>query len=221
MEEKLKSEGVCVYCGKKFSKQGMSRHLNTHLKQLPGEENKIALHLRIDASPYFLNLLIDGSATLKQLDRFLRQIWLECCGHLSMFSYERWGEDLPMSAKVQRVLGPGASLWYAYDFGSTTDLIIRCLGGYPLTVKKGIEILSRNEPLMIMCDRCGKAPAEYLCLVHWEEDEHRFFCPACATTHEQECEGGEQMVTVSNSPRMGVCGYEGGTIDLERDRVKG
>ena len=86
MEEKLKSEGVCIYCGKKYSKQGISRHLSTHLNQLPASEKHTALHLRVDGGPYFLNLLVDAKATLSTLDEFLRDIWLECCGHLSRYN---------------------------------------------------------------------------------------------------------------------------------------
>jgi hypothetical protein len=29
---------------------------------------------------------------------------------------------------------------------------------------------------------------------------------------------GDAQMPVVNSPRMGECGYEGGTIDIERDR---
>ena len=39
-----------------------------------------------------------GSATLEELDHYLRTIWLECCGHLSQFTiggmlYDRPGAD--------------------------------------------------------------------------------------------------------------------------------
>ncbi|MBK8045316.1 MAG: hypothetical protein IPK21_23280 [Haliscomenobacter sp.] len=221
MEEKLKSEGVCIYCGKKYSKQGISRHLSTHLNQLPASEKHTALHLRVDGGPYFLNLLVDAKATLSTLDEFLRDIWLECCGHLSRFSYASWGDELPQDGKMQRFLSPGTTVWYAYDFGSTTELTIRCLAAYPADVKRKIDLLSRNEPFPTMCDRCGKAPAERLCTGHWSDEEERFFCESCAAIHEEACVYGEQMVPVTNSPRMGQCGYDGGRIDVERDRFKG
>ncbi|MCT4634381.1 MAG: SEC-C metal-binding domain-containing protein [Firmicutes bacterium] len=38
---------------------------------------------------YFMHILIDKKATLKLLDDFLRGIWLECCGHLSEFVIDK------------------------------------------------------------------------------------------------------------------------------------
>ena len=35
---------------------------------------------------FWLHLEMNGRSTLKDLDRYLRAIWLECCGHLSQFS---------------------------------------------------------------------------------------------------------------------------------------
>ncbi len=171
----------------------------------------VSYHLRVEAGPYFLQLLMDGDATLKKLDAFLRKIWLECCGHLSRFS-------VGMTRKASQVFEPGIQLDYEYDFGSTTELTVKVLAQYAFGVKKGIELLSRNEPLEIMCDKCGKQPAVELCTVHWSEEE-RFFCEKCAEPHQKECEDAEYaMMPVVNSPRMGECGYEGGTIDLERDK---
>ncbi|GHT73686.1 hypothetical protein FACS189456_4390 [Bacteroidia bacterium] len=31
MEQELKSEGKCLYCGKMFAQAGINRHLKTHL----------------------------------------------------------------------------------------------------------------------------------------------------------------------------------------------
>jgi hypothetical protein len=42
---------------------------------------------------YWLFLDIALNATLEDLDAFLRQIWLECCGHMSGFypTTDNWG----------------------------------------------------------------------------------------------------------------------------------
>ena len=37
---------------------------------------------------YWLHLETQGSATLEDLDHYLRVIWLECCGHLSSFAMQ-------------------------------------------------------------------------------------------------------------------------------------
>ena len=56
-----------------------------------------------------------------------------------------------------------------------------------------------------------------MCTIHdWEA-----FCEDCIPIHEEECEGFTDYASlpVVNSPRMGECGYTGGSIDVERDGV--
>lgn len=214
----METKGKCIYCGQFYSGRGLSRHLATHLKAEPAAARKKSCHLVVEAKPYFLHLLMDGDVTLRELDSFLRAIWLECCGHMSEFGYERWGEELKFSSKCSKVFDKGVELWYAYDFGSTTELEVRCVGVYPIATKGGVKLLSRNEPLDIPCDRCRKKQATELCTVHYGGEE-MFFCDDCAEEHREECEEAEYaMFPVVNSPRMGVCAYDGGTIDTERDR---
>lgn len=219
-EPALKSEGKCIFCQQTFTKTGLSRHLNTHIKKLAPADRKKSYHLKVEAGPYFLNLLMDGDARLSDLSNFLRAIWLECCGHMSQFSVGRWGDELDFAAKARRVFDKGVKLWYAYDFGSTTELDIKCVSVHPIATEEGILLLSRNEPLKILCDSCGKKPAHKLCVVHWG-DEDRFFCKACAKKHAKVCVDAADyaLSDLVNSPRLGVCGYDGGIIDLERDRV--
>lgn len=214
----MQTKGKCIYCGQIFSGRGLSRHLATHLKNEPADGRKKSFHLVVDAKPYFLHLLMDGSAALHDLDGFLRAIWLECCGHMSQFGYERWSDNtLKPSTKCSQAFDKGSWLWYAYDFGSTTELIIRCVDVYPIATPEGIRLLSRNEPLDIPCDHCKKKQATELCTVHYGEDE-MYFCEDCAEIHQEQCEDADYaMLPVVNSPRMGVCAYEGGEIDIERD----
>ena len=40
----------------------------------------------VEAAEMFLLLWIDGKATFRHFDAFLRKIWLECCGHMSSFT---------------------------------------------------------------------------------------------------------------------------------------
>jgi len=92
MPKKIKSEGKCFYCGKSFAKAGTNRHLAAHLNEkiVKGKQGKSFL-IKLDAdkrmgeTPYFLNIWIDSEATLKTIDLFLRDIWLDCCEHQSAF----------------------------------------------------------------------------------------------------------------------------------------
>ncbi len=125
-----------------------------------------------------------------------------------------------MSRKTKDALYEGLALEYEYDFGSSTELTITVMSEYPIKADKKIVLLSRNEPLEIMCTTCGKLPATQVCTVcMWEEDA--VFCDKCAKKHAKKCEDFADYASmpIVNSPRMGVCAYEGGTIDTERDGV--
>lgn len=227
----LKSEGKCLYCHEIYSKSGMGRHLATHLKEMEKESpySKLAFHVQIPAAEMFLHLLISESTTLGKLDTFLRQIWLDCCGHLSMFQIKgkqynndwdsgQYGEK--MSNKVGKVFKKGVKLDYDYDFGSTTQLQIKVVNEYKVKVPNSILLLSRNEPLPILCHTCDKKAAEEICSIHIYEGES-MFCETCAKKHAKKCDDFDDYANmpVVNSPRMGVCGYDGGAIDQERDGI--
>ncbi|HAH59571.1 MAG TPA: hypothetical protein DCL86_15620 [Bacteroidales bacterium] len=69
-----------------------------------------------------------------------------------------------------------------------------------------------------MCVMCGKEPPVNLCSVClWDEDA--FYCKKCSKKHGKKCDDFAEYdcMPIVNSPGMGECGYEGGSIDLERD----
>jgi hypothetical protein len=263
MEQNLKSEGKCYFCGKTFSSTGINRHLKVHLQKNAIENTqgcsrsfliKIETDPRWGNAPYFLSLWIDGGATMADIDDFLRDIWLECCDHSSAFcdpqvrrqrrrmwndyfetadkllekgkikQYEEMMEeangDISMSRKVSKVFHKDLKLEYEYDFGSSTRLLLTIIEEYPIKADQQIVLLSRNEPLEWLCDTCGKVPATQICVAHgWGED--RLFCDKCGKKHAKTCDNFEECgaLPVVNSPRMGVCTYEGGIIDTERDGI--
>jgi hypothetical protein len=139
-------------------------------------------------------------------------------------AYEKLMEEakgeVPMSRKTDKVFCKGLKLEYEYDFGSTTELLLTVVEEYPVKADEEIVLLSRNEPLEWLCDTCQKEPATQICTVHsW--DNESLFCDKCAKKHAKKCEDFEEYAAmpIVNSPRMGVCGYTGGSIDIERDGV--
>ena len=223
MQRKFKSEGKCLFCEKTFAKAGINRHLTTHLneKTKTGKAGKsflvkIETNKRWGATPYFLSLWVDGDTTMKTIDKFLRDIWLECCGHMSAFrniekkgnaswdllkamelmakgkveEYEKMMEkengEVPMSRKAKEVLTNGLTLEYEYDFGSSTELELTVVSEYPIKADGKIVLLSRNEPLEITCETCGKEPATQICAVCIHETES-VFCDKCAKKHSKTC----------------------------------
>ena len=65
-----------------------------------------------------------------------------------------------MNSKVGEFFEKGLKLNYEYDFGSTTRLDIDVVEEYFVEGKNKILLLSRNEPLKILCDLCKEKPAQ-------------------------------------------------------------
>ncbi len=128
--------------------------------------------------------------------------------------------EIPMSRKAKMTLTKNMKIEYKYDFGSTTSLVLIVVGEYPVKADKKIILLSRNEPPEILCETCGKEPATTLCSVCLGHEETAF-CKKCGKLHEKTCNdfADYAAMPVVNSPRMGVCAYEGGSIDKQRDGV--
>lgn len=228
-EEPWRSEGKCVFCNQTFSKRGVGRHLTAckarkaFYEQLAAKskgapERLFHLHIRDAFSgDYWLHVEIPARASLRDLDQFLRDIWLECCGHLSMFRIE--GQDyfvtsevardlggMSMAPKLGAVLRPRVEFQHEYDFGTTTDLVLTVVAERQgVAAETPVHVMARNDPPPIMCSVCGKAPARVLC-IECIYDEEAWFCIQCGAKH--EC-GMEMLLPVVNSPRMGMCGYTG------------
>ena len=208
------TSGICSLCNSRYTKAGMTRHLRSCIpKSLPnqleqGNRQKPFFHILVTghyAPDYWLYLKVNCETGLETLDQFLRDIWLECCGHMSAFRHK--GSELGMGRKLKDILEPGMELLHEYDFGTTTVLLVKVLGGYEGPIEKNIpiQILSRNEAPEILCGECGKAPAVEIC-TECQWDEGGWLCQSCAETH--ECDE-DMYLPVVNSPRTGVCGYTG------------
>ncbi|MBO6185046.1 MAG: hypothetical protein J6O88_10240 [Chryseobacterium sp.] len=223
MNQELISEGKCVFCEELLEKSKINTHLKKHLKDFLKQEPlgtsfllQIFTYPNYKKSPYFIYLLVDGEAKMKDIDGFLKDIWLDCCGHMSEFEGR-----IAKSRKLVDILEKGMDVGYEYDFGSTTYLQIKVVEEFSYKSPKKIYLLSRNEPLKLMCHTCKEQPASVMCSVEQWEDQEHMFCDECATKHEEVCEdfADYAALPIVNSPRMGECGYEGGYIDKERDGI--
>ena len=223
------SKGTCTFCHEEFSKSGMTRHLESCKQRAiiqaeagsrQNAQKTRAFHLVVEGyrlPMYWMHLEVLAGTTLATLDRFLRDTWLECCGHLSAFTiggirysvdaalYEWDTRSKNMQVPLDQVLHPGQTCSYEYDFGSTTELTLKVISEQEVIAKKkAIEILARNSLSIVPCDVCGK-PAITTCTQCIYEDKG-YLCDACAKDH--EC-GEEMLLPRVNSPRAGVCGYTG------------
>ncbi len=133
--------GKCNYCDVVYTKTWMKKHLlscekrqktetEAGKKQKKGVEMYL-LAVQAEYRPEFW-LFVEVSATLKlhEIDQFLRDIWLECCGHLSQFRISNQiyacpdaqkDEKNEMNTSLKKAL-KGSNITkfsYEYDFGST------------------------------------------------------------------------------------------------------
>jgi hypothetical protein len=219
------SNGKCSLCGGVFDKAAMTSHLKSCIRKQDaaeaataqkGAQRKPVFHLSVEGRylpEYWMHLEVPADATLDTLDRFLRDTWLECCGHMSAFEIQgaRYSvepmdfDDGDMNVKLKDVLAPGMKFYHAYDFGSTTHVTLKVVAERESEItSRHIKVLARNGPPVIPCSRCG-APAVKVCAECVYSGEG-WLCEKCAGAH--EC-GDEMLLPVVNSPRVGVCGYTG------------
>ena len=221
MPHAKQSKGTCAYCGAELAKGGITRHLPACAKRIqaisaterkPGESEAL-YHLRVqsaDLSDFWLDLEMRGSSTLNTLDSYLRAIWLECCGHMSQFSIGGWGgREIAKRRKIQEIFDPGVQLTHIYDFGTESVTLIKYVAvrhGKP-TTPKPIALLARNLMPEATCIQCGKAAA-WLCMECLiEQDIWGTLCSEHVEDHPHDDYG--EPVPLVNSPRLGMCGYEG------------
>ena len=153
--------GFCHLCQQRVSGWRIRQHLlgciqvKTGLKPVVNPwvmgRDRIAqrtayIAVRALGRPHWMELGVRYDTTLKELDTFLRGIWLECCGHLSHFSvrdevysvivplpgekrrfepeYEHEENWKHMGRTVSAVVPPLSSFYHEYDYGTPTELML-------------------------------------------------------------------------------------------------
>lgn len=236
--ERQESIGKCSFCGGTFSKAVMIDHLKSceQRKTTPAkpsygrkakQRDKRIFHLVVEGTyrpEYWMHLDVPAEAKLEDLDDFLRETWVECCGHLSAFTvnnarYEQdtggvdamWpmifgrGKPRSMNIRTGSLLRSGLKFNYEYDFGTTTYLALRVLSEREENIKdKSIRILARNDPPQIICEMCEEIATQVCTQCVYEGKG--WLCDKCAREH--KC-GEDMFLPVVNSPRVGMCGYTG------------
>lgn len=220
------SPGECRLCEKSVTNRTATIHLKScwdqHTAVTKGRPSKwfqIVVSGR-HAPGYWLQLQAPGKSKFGDLDQVLRDIWLECCGHLSEFTLptsscppwddfdEERGEEL-MGETLASELAVGMQFLHTYDFGTTTELRLRVAAERLGPALEGkIKVLARNSPPIVPCSVC-KEPATQLC-VGCESFGGASFCDRCAAKH--DC-GEVYLLPLVNSPRAGFCGYTGPSVE--------
>ena len=220
------SSGQCNLCGESFKKNTITRHLKscqpeklTASGRSGGRTTKPGrcLHLLVEGRyqpEYWMHLQVPMGMKLSTLDGFLRTTWLECCGHLSAFRIDGNSytvarmiefDDKDMNVAIGKVLSSATKFSHEYDFGSTTELALSVVEQEEMAApSRRVVVLARNTPPEYPCMNCQSLAIQICVECSWEGDG--LLCGKCVASH--ECDE-EMLLPVVNSPRVGVCGYEG------------
>ncbi len=91
---KVATKGVCSFCESEIDKTKMTQHLKfckqrtATIAASEADKKETLLQILVEGKynpQYWMYLEMPASEQLITLDAFLRDIWLECCGHLSAF----------------------------------------------------------------------------------------------------------------------------------------
>lgn len=225
------TQGQCRLCGKTFARAGMARHVRACRSKIAGsgaitgsgdtDGLLVALQDRYLVD-YWLVVETAPAATWDDLDMFLRRIWVECCGHLSCFEVagmtftdddepEEWARNPVSKAQsITRALTVGSHFRYEYDFGTTTELsgrVLAAAAGGP--ARRPVEVLARNEALVHRCVGCGRDATVVCALCYQSVGNPCWYCDRCRGHHRCSDPGCDYFLPAVNSPRVGLCGYDG------------
>jgi hypothetical protein len=163
-------KGTCALCSARIDRRHGRVHFDAcapahDLEAGPPAELVTFRISALGARVYWLDVEAAAGARLSKLDGFLRDTWLECCGHLSMFSippfryassidtfgFGRAGTERSMQVKIGEAFSrTGVKGTYDYDFGSTTRLAVERTGGrIGRIARSAVRLLARNDPPIV------------------------------------------------------------------------
>ena len=208
------TKGQCQYCEKVFAKQSAVKHIKECSIDTTGKTACFLIKVQGSAPLFWQYILVPESCTLVNLDDFLRNIWLECCGHLSLFNiggqefYNSPSEpgDKSFDSKLKKLLSVGSQFTYEYDFGSTTELFFEVVDLYKNMDIDDVTLLMINELPSVGCPSCQKNVA-LIC-----SSCQSIWCETCSA--EDEC-GEDYFLPFVNSPRVGQCAYTGNGMEVD------
>jgi hypothetical protein len=229
---------LCKTCPAKFFKKDIITHQNTCI--VSTNKHKSGYLIRFvsygqNNNQYYMYALFDASSTFSDIDIFLKEMWVECCGHLSGFSNLNSQIKIKNSTLISKYPNQSTFL-YEYDYGSTTQVFFEFIEILNLNkktkTKQPIELLLRNDPPYIKCYSCDKNSVFYYeDMSFCREDSYGFYLEKPKEIKETKVIKKtkepkeiriqkEYLLPILNSPRSGVCGY-GRDANLDEDEYSG
>jgi len=197
----MKNFKKCQICNKnKGCKQILDHRFECLYNQYSNHSGQIISFLargNFTNEIYYMYCKIGNNTTLRKIDKFLKNKWVNCCDHLSKF-YNSSNKIIKKNTKLSDI--NDNIFFYEYDYGTSTQIVItkyKKLNG--TNNDDNIDIILENDNMHIPCVIC-KNDSKYI-IYNNKNYEINTYCE----THKIKS---ELMHLICNSPRVGVCGYE-------------
>ena len=192
------------------------------------------ISIRSREQPHWLELGVRCDAQLHELDRFLRALWLECCGHMSHFMIggvaysavvpkpgDNWrfepmydGEEKwrHMGKSVNAAIPLRAKFEHEFDYGSPTELVLEHVAVFGELV----QWLALSQPwhggkIVVLARNNSlrpclrcRRPAQWKAVPECEEDEEYYY------EYDEELYGGRCDVGLRPGPGYILRGVRSG-----------
>jgi hypothetical protein len=194
---------VCNQCNKEYCKNRFLTHYNKCIlknSNLTGYIVKFLSRSDITNELYYIYASIGTKCEFSNIDKFLRETWCECCGHLSTFTDDD-DNELPKSKKIEEC-NVGDIFLYEYDMGTTTMISMEIIGKFNEndSNESEINIINRNLPPIVKCYNCKEDATLY------NSETDKIICKECRI--KLRLKRNKFIMNIVNSPRTCMCGYE-------------
>ena len=160
------SRGRCHLCGREARADDAAQHVRTclidqiqkrytipEMDERYARNQPIIIWVRSEQRRHWVVLAVQPTTSLRQLDQFLRNHWLECCGHMSHFQVGNvqysacvsgpgdppWfdtdlaePDEQHMVHTIEESITPGQRFQHEFDYGHTTNLDLEHLDVIPV-----------------------------------------------------------------------------------------
>ena len=181
-----------------------SRYIARDVDERYARSKPIMLWVRSEQRRHWMMLVVQPTTSLRQLDGFLRDTWLECCGHMSHFGIgdvqysacvpgpgdpPMFDADLAepdqrhMVHTVEETITTGQRFRHEFDYGDTTCLDLECVATLPVPYGYLPEFINPPEAATGHCDNfitivARNQPLEhcFTCgtVAHWRYSENPY-----------------------------------------------
>ena len=187
------------------------------------------ISVRSREQPHWLELGVRCDATLRDLDKFLRSLWLECCGHLSQFKIndvtysgavpmpgDKWhfepmyeGEEAwrHMGRSVNAAIPVLTRFEHEFDYGTPTELVLEHVAVFGELVQRLVPSQRWHGGKVVILARNHslqaclrcRGPAQWKAIPEYDEDEEYYF------EYDEELYGDEGVMSANDLDPVTFC----------------